>query len=85
MNQNPKGNSVLPPLQKPNSPSLQQQRLSFINTNNLPSHYVMAEGQGQINPNNVVVPVPNYAYSHIGPNNQSLLSPSSLQNKLRVI
>lgn len=45
----------------------------------------MAPGQGQINPNNIVVPVPNYAYSHIGPNNQSLLSPSSLQNKLRVI
>jgi hypothetical protein len=45
----------------------------------------MMPGQGQISSNNIVVPVPNYAYSHIGPNNQSLLSPSSLQNKLRVI
>jgi len=76
---------MFPPLQKPNSPSLHQQRPPPINTNNLPPYYVMAPGQGPMNPNNIVVPVPNYAYSHIGPNNQSLLSPSSLQNKLRVI
>jgi hypothetical protein len=35
--------------------------------------------------NNVTMPAPNYVYSHIGPNNQSLLSGSALQNKLRVI
>eukprot|EP00919_Chromeraceae_sp_WS-2016_P054203 GHVR01128701.1.p1 GENE.GHVR01128701.1~~GHVR01128701.1.p1 ORF type:complete len:105 (-),score=24.14 GHVR01128701.1:1214-1528(-) len=35
--------------------------------------------------NNITVPVPNYLYSRIGPNNQGLLSPTTLQNKLRVI
>jgi hypothetical protein len=31
------------------------------------------------------MPAPNYAYSHIGPKNQGLLSTQTLQNKLRVI
>lgn len=35
--------------------------------------------------NSVALPAPNYVYSHIGPNNQSLLSGSALQNKLRII
>ena len=34
---------------------------------------------------NIAVPTPNYIYSRIGPNNQGLLSPTTLQNKLRVI
>jgi len=36
-------------------------------------------------PNSIVMTPPNYTYAHIGPNNQSLLSSSSLQNKLKVI
>ena len=35
--------------------------------------------------NSVAMPLPNYQYSRIGPNNQSLLSSSSLQNKLKLI
>jgi hypothetical protein len=38
-----------------------------------------------INPNSIVVPLPNEMYSRIGPNNQGFLSASTLQNKLRVI
>ena len=35
--------------------------------------------------NNIAVPAPNYQYSRIGPENQSLLSAGTLHNKLRVI
>lgn len=35
--------------------------------------------------NSVAIPEPNYVYSKIGPNNQSLLSNSTLQNKLKLI
>ena len=35
--------------------------------------------------NNIALPTPNYQYSYIGPNNQSLLSSNTLHNKLRVI
>jgi hypothetical protein len=38
-----------------------------------------------LNANQIGIPIPNYVYSHIGPNNQGFLSPTSLQNKLRVI
>ena len=38
-----------------------------------------------LNPNSIALPTPNYAYTRIGPNNQGLLSPTSLQNKLKVI
>jgi hypothetical protein len=56
-----------------------------------PNYLILPQGQvppGQmpvLGPNNVAVPTPNYLYSHIGPNNQGLLSPSTLHNKLRVI
>lgn len=35
--------------------------------------------------NNIALPTPNYQYSRIGPQNQSLLSAGTLHNKLRVI
>ena len=35
--------------------------------------------------NSIALPTPNYAYTRIGPNNQGLLSPTTLQNKLKVI
>jgi hypothetical protein len=35
--------------------------------------------------NNIALPTPNYTYSHIGPNNQSLLSTNTLNTKLKVI
>ena len=38
-----------------------------------------------LNDNNIALPTPNYNYSRIGPNNQGLLSPTTLQNKLKVI
>ena len=38
-----------------------------------------------LNSNNIGVPTPNYQYSRIGPNNQTLLSSGTLNNKLRVI
>lgn len=88
---NQKAVTGLPPLpMKPNSPTLQQQKNPQQNQPQHPPQHVLLQGQPKpsgtpINQNNVVVPTPNYTYSHIGPNNQSLLSPSSLQNKLRVI
>ena len=63
-----------------------QQKGNQQNSSPVQPQYVMVQGQPmQIGPNNIAMPVPNYAYSHIGPNNQSLLSSSSLQSKLRVI
>jgi len=38
-----------------------------------------------IGDNNIALPTPNYQYSRIGPENQSLLSAGTLHNKLRVI
>jgi hypothetical protein len=35
--------------------------------------------------NSIGIPTPNYAYTRIGPNNQGLLSPTTLSNKLKVI
>ena len=35
--------------------------------------------------NAIALPTPNYAYTRIGPNNQGLLSPTTLTNKLKVI
>jgi hypothetical protein len=46
---------------------------------------LLQQVNAQNGPSNIIMSPPNYAYSHIGPNNQSLLSSSSLQNKLKVI
>ena len=58
-----------------------QQQMQYLQ---VPGQQVGAQGM-PISPNNYGVPSPNYTYSHIGPNNQSLLSASTLHNKLRVI
>ncbi len=82
----------------PNIPPSPNQRQYQANPPHVQPQYMVLAGQmppgmpqlppGQgvpLSPNNIGLPVPNYAYSHIGPNNQGLLSPTTLQNKLRVI
>ena len=82
----------------PAPPQQGQQRQYQANPPHVQPQYMVLAGQmppgmpqlppGQgvpLSPNNIGLPTPNYAYSHIGPNNQGLLSPTTLQNKLRVI
>jgi hypothetical protein len=74
-----------PPVQQrhyqPNPPYVQQQFLI------LPPGAQPAAGQQMLplGQNSIGIPTPNYAYTRIGPNNQGLLSPTTLTNKLKVI
>ncbi len=79
-----------PPLPRtayhPNPPHVQQQYIVLPPGQTLPPQaHVTANKQVPLNPNTIAIPTPNYAYTHIGPNNQGLLSPTTLQNKLKVI
>jgi hypothetical protein len=85
----------LPPLPKHNSTSIQQlknqsQQIQQQNGSTMQHPHLRNPPQSQqVNlpnaPNNINMPTPNHTYSHIGLNNQSLPSSSSLQNKLKVI
>ena len=52
-----------------------------------PNYIILPPGQQPPNlgPNNLMLPTPNHSYSRIGPNNQGLLSPTTLHNKLKII
>lgn len=86
-----RGSSTLPPLPKPSPPSTQQKQQQQMQQNVNSMQHPHLQGpppqqiNGQIPNNNIIMPSPNYTYSHIRPNNQSLLSTSTLQNKLKVI
>jgi hypothetical protein len=72
----------------PNPPHVQQQFLVLPPGHMPPNQIANLPTVQQIlplNDNNIALPTPNYAYSRIGPNNQCLLSPTTLQNKLKVI
>jgi hypothetical protein len=76
------------PQYQPNPPHVQQQFLILPpgqappqGMMHLPPHQQMMP----LNQNSIALPTPNYAYTRIGPNNQGLLSPTTLQNKLKVI
>lgn len=79
-------NLPLPPQQYQTNPQHVQQQFIVMPGQPSQAQLTFPPGQGlPINPNNIALPTPNYAYSRIGPNNQGLLSPTTLQNKLRVI
>jgi hypothetical protein len=65
---------------QPNPPYVQQQFLILP-----PGAPPPPPGQLPLGQNSIAIPTPNYAYTRIGPNNQGLLSPTTLQNKLKVI
>jgi len=68
-----------------NPPHVQPQYL-ILSPGQLPPSINLPPGQGlPLNSNSIAISTPNYAYSRIGPNNQSLMSSATLQNKLRVI
>lgn len=71
-----------------NPPHVQQQFL-ILPPGQIPSQLPVQVPSNQqvlsLNPNNIAIPTPNYNYSRIGPNNQGLLSPTTLTNKLKVI
>jgi len=76
------------PVYMPNPPHVQQQFLVLPPGHMPPPQMVNVPTVQQIlplNDHNIALPTPNYAYSRIGPNNQGLLSPTTLQNKLKVI
>ena len=75
-----------PPRQKQaNPPHVQQQYLVVPGQpGQIPPQ--IAKGQAlPVGDNQIALPTPNYQYSNIGPNNQSLLSAGTLHHKLRVI
>lgn len=71
-----------------NPPHVQQQFL-VLAPGHLPPHQKSNLPTAQqilpLNDHNIALPTPNYEYSRIGPNNQGLLSPTTLQNKLKII
>ena len=68
-------------LYQPNPPYVQQQFLILPpGAQPPPGQQILPLGQ-----NSIGLPTPNYAYTRIGPNNQGLLSPTTLTNKLKVI
>jgi hypothetical protein len=73
---------------QPNPPHVQQQYL-ILPPGQAPPQNLMQLPLNQqmlpLNQNSIALPTPNYAYTRIGPNNQGLLSPTTLQNKLKVI
>lgn len=79
----------LPPKSQylPNPPHVQQQFLVLPPGQAPPPgmHLPTNHQPLALNPNSIAIPTPNYAYTRIGPNNQGLLSPTSLHNKLKVI
>lgn len=82
-NQERKATTPLPPQRQyqPNPPYVQQQYLILPpGAPPPPPQQPLSLGQ-----NTIALPTPNYAYTRIGPNNQGLLSPTTLTNKLKVI
>lgn len=84
---------VVDPRMSASKPIAQGQRQYQQNPPHVQQQYlILPPGQPQpinqplpLPQNSIALPTPNYAYTRIGPNNQGLLSPTTLQNKLKVI